>query len=287
MTEIKVTMLGTGSPRPEIHRCGPAQLLTVDDTSILIDCGEGTTQQLMKAGVNPEDIQYLFFTHLHTDHTMGYQQFLFGGWELGRRKLTVIGPKGIKKYHETLLSISEEDIDYRLSLGRPKNGLLDVTIIEIDEPGEVMCNLPMNIAASEMEHSILTYAYRFDIENRSVVFSGDTAPNNSIIKISENADLLIQDCCLAPNKRYTNQKITGEKKALWDRINQTHCSPKQAGEIAAKANVKTIVLTHFLPEMDVKRTYEETKAEFSGHVIVPNDLREIVVKTTKAADSLA
>lgn len=280
MSQMKVTMLGTGSPRPDIERSGPSQLLTVDDVPILIDCGEGTTLQLQKAGVAPENVHYLFFTHLHTDHTMGYLQFLFGGWELGRRKLTVIGPKGTKRFHETFLEMNKEDIEYRLSLGRPKNGLLDVQVIEVNKPGEVVTDLPMKITAAEMEHSILTYAYRFDIGEKSIVFSGDTAPTDSIVEISKNADLLVQDCCLAPNKRYSNQKLTGEKKALWDRINQTHCTPEQAGEIAAKANVKNLILTHFLPDIDVEKTYERTRRTYSGNVIVPKDLDEFVIKNT-------
>jgi len=90
MNNLKVTMLGTGSPRPDLERSGPAQVLTIGDTNILIDCGEGTTTQLMKAGIPPESITYLFMTHLHSDHIFGYGQFLLGGWGLGRRKLTNI-----------------------------------------------------------------------------------------------------------------------------------------------------------------------------------------------------
>jgi len=102
MESFQVIMLGTGCPRPEIKRTGPSQVILIGDMPILIDCGEGKTNQLMSAGISPENIKHLFFTHLHSNHIFGYGQFLFSGWELGRRELTVIGPKGLKKYHEAL-----------------------------------------------------------------------------------------------------------------------------------------------------------------------------------------
>lgn len=131
MEELKVTLLGTGSPRPDLERSGPSQVVSLGDTHILVDCGEGTTAQLMKARIAPESIQYLIMTHLHSDHIFGYGQFLLGGWGLGRRNFTVIGPKGTKHFHETLINLFKEDINYRTSLGRPGNGVWDVEIIGV------------------------------------------------------------------------------------------------------------------------------------------------------------
>lgn len=285
MSNVTVKMLGTGCPRPEIERAGPAQVLLIDNLPILIDCGEGTTAQLMKAGIAPEEVKHLYFTHLHSDHTMGYTQFLFAGWELGRRQLTVVGPKGLKKYHDTIVGMFEEDIDYRLSLGRPRNGLLDVNIVELEGKGEVSCDIPARVTAAQMDHSILTYAYRFDIQDTSVVISGDTAPTNALVELSKDADILVHDCCLAPTKLYTaeERERNPERQALWKRINETHCTPAQAAETARQANVKQLVLTHFLPDIDVQKTYEEATEVFSGKVIVPNDLEVITAKNLSGA----
>lgn len=264
-------MLGTGSPRPDLERSGPAQLLSVGDQHILIDCGEGTTAQLMKANIPPDSIQYLFMTHLHSDHILGYGQFLLGGWGLGRRKLTVIGPKGMKNYHETILNLFHDDIAYRTSLGRPGNGVLDVNIIEVEAPGEVVTNLPIKITAAQMVHNVLTYGYRFETREGVVVISGDTAPTPNIVELSRDADLLVIDAALAPTAVYHNSD-NPELQKIWENLQKEHCTPAQAAEIAREAGVKKLVLTHFLPNIMEKETYNEVANTFGGEIIIGQDL---------------
>ena len=281
MTNYEVTMLGTGSPRPDLERSGPAQILSIDDTHILIDCGEGTTAQLMKTKIPPESIQYLFMTHLHSDHLLGYGQFLLGGWGLGRRKLTVVGPKGMKHYHDTIINLFNEDIAYRTSLGRPGNGVLDVNIIEIDGPGEISCGLPIKITAAEMVHNVLTYGYRFETDDKVIVFSGDTAPTPNIVQLARGADLLVLDAALAPTGVYRNTN-NPELQKIWDNLQKEHCTPSQAGEIAREAGVKTLVMTHFLPNINQEETYQEAASTFNGEIIVGHDLQVIRATNTVA-----
>ncbi|MCG7335226.1 MBL fold metallo-hydrolase [Sporosarcina sp. ACRSM] len=276
--ELKIVMLGTGCPRPEISRSGPAQVVFVDELPILVDCGEGTTDQLMKAGIAPEEVNHLWFTHLHSDHTFGYAQFLLGGWELGRRELTVVGPKGTKKFHDNLLAMYDEDISYRLSAGRPQEGLLNVKIIEIEKPGLVESSLPVRVTAEEMVHSILTYAFRFEVDSKAIVISGDTAPTDSLVKLAQGADILVHDCCLVANSTYYPNHQDPEKRDLWNRISQTHCTPSQAGDTARLAGVKTLVLTHLFPKIDVNAVQKEAEETFTGTVIVPDDLQAISVE---------
>lgn len=274
--KISLTLLGTGSPRPDLERSGPSQTLHIGDQTILIDCGEGTTAQLMKAKINPQDIEVLFFTHLHSDHFLGYGQFLLGGWGMGRRKLTVVGPKGLKKFHDTLINMYEEDIRYRTSLGRPGNGILDVNIIELDGPGQVPDVIPAKVTAASMVHNVPTFGYRFEMVDKIVVVSGDTAPTPNIESLATNADLLVQDACLAKTAIYRDTKDP-ELQKIWDNLQKEHCSPAQAGDIATKANVKKLVLTHFLPNIIPEEAYTEAKETFHGEVIVGEDLARIFV----------
>ncbi|UOQ94756.1 MBL fold metallo-hydrolase [Halobacillus shinanisalinarum] len=278
MLDWKVTMLGTGSPRPDLDRSGPSQVLHLGDAPVLIDCGEGTTAQLQRAGIPPQSITTLFMTHLHSDHLLGYGQFLLGGWGLGRRQLRIVGPKGMKHYHETILSLFKEDIDYRISLGRSPKGVREnVEIIEIEEPGEIEQfseDIPARIYTEKMIHNVPTYGFRFEGEEQVIVHSGDTAPTENIIKLAKGADILIQDACLAVNETYKN--ITDpELQKIWDNLQKEHCSPAQAADIAEKAGVKKLVMTHFLPNIDEKRAYDEAVAVFDGETIVAQDLQTI------------
>lgn len=273
MTNVSVVMLGTGSPRPNINRNQPAQALITDDNTILIDCGEGTTTQLMKAGIAPESITCLIITHLHSDHTFGYGQFLLGGWGQGRSELTIIGPKGIKDFHKKILELYSFDIDYRLSLGRSGLGLTDVRIIEISQPGILHENpLPYEIETARMTHNVPTYAFRFDIGEKSVVISSDTSPNEELVKLAKGADLLVQNAGLTKGR---------ESKALdkiWNKLQTEHCTPTQAGIIAKRAKVKKVALTHFLPEASSEIAFEEASTEFSGEVVVSEDFDEFIIK---------
>lgn len=269
VTNISVTMLGTGSPRPEKQRSGPAQTLSIGADTLLIDCGEGTTNQLLKAGIPPESIKQLCFTHLHSDHTFGYGQFLIGGWGRGRSELTVIGPKGTRKFHEKILDLYEEDINYRCALGRAAAGIRDVRIIEIEKPGKLEYSSLLETTVEPMIHNVPTFGYRFEINNKSIVISGDTAPHDGIIRLAKDADVLVIDAGLATGI------ISAALEKVWDLLQKEHCTAEQVGQIAKKANVKKVVLTHFLPEFDPAKAYDEVASHFSGEIIIPEDLDKI------------
>lgn len=269
-----VIMLGTGSPRLNTERLSSASLLQMGDVPILVDCGEGATMQLVKAGVPPQKVKHVFFTHLHADHMLGYANFLISGWVEGRRELTIVGPVGTKKMHDLLIEMLEDDIEYRMSLGRPEAGIRDVKVIEIEEPGHVDVELPMEIHCARMIHNVPTYAYRFEKEGVSVVFSGDTAPpTDELVKLAEGANLLIHDSALT---RIEGDQMTNASK-IWENLQKEHCTPAQAAETARRANVDQLVLTHFLPKMDPKQAMVDAAEVFNGEIIIPNDLDIIQV----------
>lgn len=269
-------MLGTGSPRPDLERSGPAQVLFIDNVPILIDCGEGTTNQLLKAGIRPESINHLWLTHLHSDHLFGYAQFLIGGQGNGRRELTVVGPQGTRKYHERILEMYEEDIQYRLSLGRSAKGLMDVNIIEITEPGEIISDLPVKVTAERMIHNVPTFGYRFEREGKVIVISGDTAPTDKLIEFARGADILVQDAALTTTSVYTKGE-NKEFEKVFINLQKEHCTPAQCGETAEKAGVKKLVMTHFLPGADPEEACREALEVFSGTVIAGRDLQYIEI----------
>jgi ribonuclease Z len=81
--EMRVTLLGTGTPFPSAERFGSAILVQVADKRLLFDCGRGVVIRLTQAEVNPKDIDALFLTHLHSDHVVGIPDLWLSGWFLG------------------------------------------------------------------------------------------------------------------------------------------------------------------------------------------------------------
>ncbi|MFS0781969.1 MBL fold metallo-hydrolase [Bacillus sp. 1P06AnD] len=275
-----VIMLGTGSPRLTKERMATAHLVTLGGLPVLVDCAEGTTMQLVKLGIAPQDIKHVFFTHLHADHMLGYAHFLISGWLEGRRELMVIGPVGTKRMHDLTVEMLKDDIDYRMSLGRPEAGVRDVKVIEIEQEGPVEIELPIKIQCAKMNHSVPTFAYRFDHEESSVVFSGDTAPpTDHLAKLAEGAGVLIHDTALTP---IDGDKMPNAEK-IWENLLKEHCTPAQSAETAKKADVKKLVLTHFLPKMNPEKALAEASSVFKGDIIIPNDLEMVLIPTNTTA----
>ena len=81
--EMRVTLLGTGTPFPSAERFGSAILVQVADKRLLFDSGRGVVIRLTQAEVNPKDIDALFLTHLHSDHVVGIPDLWLSGWFLG------------------------------------------------------------------------------------------------------------------------------------------------------------------------------------------------------------
>src|SRR5215831_8952760 len=84
--EMRVTLLGTGTPFPNAERFGSAILVEAGGKRLLFDCGRGVVIRLAQMGVSSKDIDGLFLTHLHSDHVVGIPDLWLSGWFLGRNK---------------------------------------------------------------------------------------------------------------------------------------------------------------------------------------------------------
>src|SRR5262245_43003238 len=118
----RVVMLGTGTPRPDPNRSGPATAIIVNDTPYLVDFGPGVIRRAAAAyekgvtalGYGGVNIKTAFLTHMHSDHTVGYPDLIFSPWAMGRHDpLAVYGPTGIKAMTEHVLMAWQVDIDGR------------------------------------------------------------------------------------------------------------------------------------------------------------------------------
>ena len=82
----RVTVLGAGTPTPTPTRYGSAYVLEIGGERMMIDCGPAATHKLVKAGLRPTEVDYLFFTHHHFDHDVDYPCFLLTRWDQCTRK---------------------------------------------------------------------------------------------------------------------------------------------------------------------------------------------------------
>src|SRR5215218_1193458 len=118
----QVVMLGTGTPRPDPDRSGPATAIVVNGTPYLVDFGPGVIRRAAAAyakgvtafGPGVANLATAFLTHLHSDHTMGYPDLIFTPWLMGRRvPLAVYGPRGLAAMTDHVLKAWSIDQEVR------------------------------------------------------------------------------------------------------------------------------------------------------------------------------
>jgi ribonuclease BN (tRNA processing enzyme) len=278
----RIIFLGTkGGPRVGIGASNPANLVMVNDTPFVIDCGMGVSRQLVSAGVPIPSVKYIFITHHHSDHNLEYGNLVYNAWAAGlSTPIHSFGPKGIEAMTRFYWELNKFDIETRIAdEGRPDPRPLLIAK-DITEEGVVLQTSDVKITAFRTPHPPIVdnFAYKFETPDGNIVFSGDTAYNPRLAEFARGADVLVHECLYVPAvDRLVIKTKNGAtlKKHLLD----SHTTTKDVGRIAAAANVKVLVLSHFVPGDDPLVTddnwTEDVKKHYSGRVIVAKDLMEL------------
>ena len=164
--EIKVTLLGTGTPVPNAERFGSAVLVEARGKKLLFDCGRGTVIRLSQARISLTDIDALFLTHLHSDHIVGIPDLWVSGWSLGRdRPLGVWGPRGTQVLTDHFLRAFSFDIQVRQLAPEnlPSKGA-EIDVREVEQ-GTVYVDGPLRVSAFMVDHDLVkpAFGYRVDL----------------------------------------------------------------------------------------------------------------------------
>lgn len=282
---MRITLVGTGSPIPILERAGTCLVVETGNEKIMIDCGPNTVHRLIEQNISYGEIEDLFITHHHLDHNAAFYNFVFTSWaQGGRESLTVYGPKGTETLLESMYEIYDDDIQYRKDI-YPTEGITNIET-ELITDGFSTTIDGHEITTLEVEHSIETYALKVTgpVEDRTFVFSSDTSKIPALEEFAKDADVLVQDACIAP---YDEANVPDEG-LVWDHyradkpyasdvVYESHCTAGEAGEIASAAGVETLVLSHLLPYRDTDEMRSRAEAVFDGTVKVAVDGLELEI----------
>ncbi len=279
----RLILLGTkGGPALTSHgRANPGTLLSIEGTPHVVDCGYGTSRQLVSAGVPLNTVRSLFITHHHSDHNLEVGAIVYNGWAAGSAgRVDVYGPPGLERMVQAFFEYMKFDIDTRIEdEGRPDLRKL-VFVHEFEKPGVVLETGDVKVTAALVRHPPIrhAYAYRFDSKDRSIVVSGDTTYAPELAELARGADVLVHEVLYRPGVDALLRRV-GDARRLREHLLASHSIPEDAGRIAARAGVSTLVLSHFVPGDDPSITdaqwAEGARAHFKGRIIVGRDLMEI------------
>ena len=279
----RLILLGTkGGPRVGGEgRKNSSTLLLINGIPYVVDCGYGTSQQLIAAGVPLNTLRYIFVTHHHSDHNLEYGALFYNGWAAGlAARVDAYGPPGLEEMTRAFFKYMNFDIDTRIvDEGRPDLRKF-IFAHDFGTPGLVMLNDDVKVSAALVRHPPIkqAYAFRFDAKDRSVVISGDTAYVPELADFAKGADVLVHEVMYLPGVESLIKRVPNAAR-LRDHLRAAHTVPEDVGRIAARARVKTLVLSHFVPGDDPSITDEQwaegARRHFSGRIIVGKDLMEI------------
>lgn len=272
---VVIVTLGTGTPQANPHAAGPATAVVVGSRVFLFDAGDNVERQLAAADMPANGVEAVFFTHLHSDHVLGYPDLIFTSWVAGRRAaLKAFGPPGLKAMTTHLIEAFADDIEVRTNgLERAMKGGYNVTARET-RGGVVYDSAGVRVTAFRVPHGAWPVAlgYRIAAMGKTIVISGDTKFSDEVMRQSKGVDVLVHEV-------YASSKVDPEETlpsgANWQKyLVSAHTSDVEIGRIAASANPKLVILTHLISmgASDDVMIAAVHSGGYKGRVVVAHDL---------------
>ncbi len=277
--EIKLQVLGSGGPELD-KRASASYLIWIDNKAkILIDFGGGAFARLGESGAKLEDIDTILFTHFHIDHVADFAALVKSSYFVNAKKrIDLIGPDGNRYFPNTRTFLNKEFTG---------KGVYSYMSEALDTESDYLSFYPY-VYASDTNTKIRTLnkegytislvgvdhgnvpalAYRIDIDGTSIVFSGDTsASTENLTRLSHDADILVAHHAIT-------QDAVKAARTL-------HMTPLRIGEVAAKAEVKSLLLGHRMQRTygHEKQSLQLIRKNFDAPVTFAEDL--LIISLTK------
>jgi ribonuclease BN (tRNA processing enzyme) len=247
---MKLHILSSGTCIPYERRGSSGYALRLSKSTILLDCGNGITWKLGKVGINYLEVNHIFLSHFHPDHTADLIPFLFATkYALVKRvkPLYIWGSRGFKRFFSALNNAYNDWIQPdKLNIEE-----LDEGIMKFDD---------FTLISGKTLHIDSSLAYRIESEGKSIVYSGDTDYSESLVELARDSDCLIIECSM-PDKL----KVKG------------HLTPTEVSKIANKSKAKRLIISHLYPICDELDVIKVIREQVDAETILAEDLLEVEI----------
>lgn len=251
---MELTILGSGTGIPSLQRGSSGYLIKIENEPLLFDSGSGTLLRLLKVGVDYKQLNHVFYTHTHSDHTADLipliQALRTTPNYKRKEKLYIYGPVGFTNFLKILVQAFGE---WLLDPSFP------VVIHELNKDQLKFTN--WSVKTIPVQHIQAAIAYRVESKDgHSIVYSGDTDYCPEIVELAKGADVLILECSFPDNKKFNG-----------------HLTPSEAAEIAEKSKCKHLILTHLYPPVEELEADIQSKCHkiFSGKISIAQDYMKL------------
>jgi ribonuclease BN (tRNA processing enzyme) len=254
---INVTILGSGTCVPSLQRGSCSVLLQIGATYLLFDSGPGTMRRLLEAGTTIFDLDYLCYSHFHPDHSAELVPLIFAtkypDGDRRQRPLTIAAGRGLTDFFAGLQAVYGSWIELAPGL---------LKFLEFDNTAKDSKKFSgFSIETAPVKHNPESVAYRIaSADGSAVVYSGDTDFSENLIELAKDADLLICESAMPDSLQ-----VKG------------HLTPSMAGDIATRAGVRKLMLTHFYPDCETVDITRQCRKTYSGPLLLAQDLMRIQV----------
>ncbi len=249
---MKLTVLGSHASSPSRTKAASGYLVEYDGSSVWLDAGPGTFMRLAEI-MDPGLIDAVVLSHTHVDHCadlLGLYSYMAYG-PSGPTPIPVYAPPGTKDQLAAFVRAGENHVFHQ--------------VLEFHEvkPGTATMIGLAEVSFGEAVHPVPAVCVRFDVGSGSLAYSGDTGPGGDLIALASEASLLLCESTL--------QGARGPKTL------EHHLTAADAGDIASRAGVGRLVLTHLSDALDSERSIAEASGSFAGDVAfaVPGAVFEI------------
>ncbi|MCI0478352.1 MAG: MBL fold metallo-hydrolase, partial [Anaerolineales bacterium] len=243
---MQITILGAGTAIPTPEHSPAGVLVRVGVTPLLFDMGPGTIARLAAAGVSYRDLEYIFLTHLHSDHTLDLVTFLQAndstpGWTR-TRPVHLLGSRGVQTFYAQLMQVYPGIA--------PQSYALDIRELG----AERVSFGAWTIETAMTGHTGSSVSYRVEAEGKAIIYTGDAKDTPDLAHLARDADVFVCECAFPRGNPTTD-----------------HMTADAVGRVARAADAKRVVLTHLYPpafEVDIAA---QVRAEFAGEIILAVD----------------
>jgi ribonuclease BN (tRNA processing enzyme) len=251
---MHLTVLGGAGACPNPGQGSSSYIVQHQDSTLLVDCGPNTILELRKH-VHLGEITAVVLSHVHSDHTLDLVPLRYGlkyAPQMPKQQLPLWVPPQGQEFLDGVaraFAVGDESVDTFFN---------DVFNVEEYDPDDSLEVGPFRLTFHDTRHFIPCWAMRIEAGGKSIAYLADTGPYPQLSNFARDADLVICEASMGP------EKVNGPEST------EGHLNARQAGELAAMSGAKQMLLTHLWVEFGIIASAQEAAEAFGQDVIIAN-----------------